>query len=144
MYESLKLHNFTAFADAEFEFVDGINVYAGSNGSGKTHLLKVLYSLQKHQVLAGDPSNREALDVTLMSVFKPDALGRLIRRQQGRSECVVKAMWDKKTLEFKLATNTRTIESGRVWAKVNAPIFIPDCQPFLRISERTRIRSLPK
>ena len=125
MYDRLNLHNFTAFSEAEFDFVDGINVYAGVNGSGKTHLLKVLYSLQKHQALADDSSNREALDVTLMSVFKPDALGRLVRRQQGRSECVVKATWDKKILDFNLATNTRTIDVGRVWAKVNAPIFIP-------------------
>ena len=43
-HEQLRLENFTAFADATFEFVPGINVLIGKNGSGKTPVLKALYA----------------------------------------------------------------------------------------------------
>lgn len=45
-HKSLKLENFTAFREAEFEFVPGINVIIGENGTGKTHVLKALYAGQ--------------------------------------------------------------------------------------------------
>jgi len=41
---SLKLQEFTVFEDLEIQFSPGINVFIGENGTGKTHLLKVLYS----------------------------------------------------------------------------------------------------
>ena len=40
----VKLENFTVFEKLEMEFSPGINVLIGPNGSGKTHLMKVLYS----------------------------------------------------------------------------------------------------
>ncbi|MEZ4958202.1 MAG: AAA family ATPase [Saprospiraceae bacterium] len=41
----LELENFTCFSKAEFDFSPAINVFIGENGTGKTHLLKVLYGL---------------------------------------------------------------------------------------------------
>ena len=40
----IKLKNYTVFSDMELSFVKGINVIIGKNGTGKTHLLKTLYS----------------------------------------------------------------------------------------------------
>lgn len=40
----IKLENFTVFKDVELKFDKGINVFIGENGTGKTHILKVLYS----------------------------------------------------------------------------------------------------
>ena len=40
----LELENFTCFAKAEMDFSSGINVFIGENGTGKTHILKVLYA----------------------------------------------------------------------------------------------------
>lgn len=125
MYQSLTLTNFTAFANAEFKFVNGLNVYTGANGTGKTHIMKVLYALQKNQVLANDPASREELDVTLMGVFKPDSLGRLVRRQQGNAACDVVAAWGNKRLEFHLARNAKRVELGHLWRINLAPILIP-------------------
>lgn len=45
-HESLHLTNFTAFGDAAFEFSPGVNIFVGENGTGKTHLMKVLYAVQ--------------------------------------------------------------------------------------------------
>ena len=43
--QRLELENFTCFAKAEMGFSSGINVFIGENGTGKTHVLKVLYAL---------------------------------------------------------------------------------------------------
>ncbi len=43
----LELTNFTCFSQANFEFSSGINVFIGENGTGKTHILKVLYASVK-------------------------------------------------------------------------------------------------
>jgi predicted ATPase len=42
--QGLELENFTCFAKAKMEFSSGINVLIGENGTGKTHVLKVLYA----------------------------------------------------------------------------------------------------
>lgn len=42
--KKLKLKNYTVFEEATFEFDDGINIFIGENGTGKTHIIKLLYS----------------------------------------------------------------------------------------------------
>ncbi|AUX20940.1 ATP-binding protein [Sorangium cellulosum] len=79
----LQVRNFTVFEQVDFRFAPGINVFIGENGTGKTHLLKLLYAL-----LRGVP--RQAVDeseaarqqqVELAAVFLPDEddVGRLVR-----------------------------------------------------------------
>lgn len=43
MLKRLHLKNFTVFADANFEFGPGLNVIVGTNGTGKSHVLKLGY-----------------------------------------------------------------------------------------------------
>ena len=38
----IKLEQFTVFENQQIDFIPGINVLVGENGTGKTHLLKVL------------------------------------------------------------------------------------------------------
>ncbi len=52
MIERLQLENFTAFTKLDISFSPGINIFVGENGTGKTHVLKVLYSF-----LFGDRDN---------------------------------------------------------------------------------------
>lgn len=40
----IKFQNYTVFEDQQMEFSPGINVIIGENGTGKTHLMKALYS----------------------------------------------------------------------------------------------------
>ena len=40
----VKLENFTAFESLDLELSPGINVFVGTNGTGKTHIMKVCYS----------------------------------------------------------------------------------------------------
>lgn len=103
MFESLSIENFTVFHNTRFDFVKGVNVYAGENGTGNTHILKLLYALQKNQLLAQDASHREALDVTLMAVFKPDSLGRRVTRKRGIGACSIEARWNSRLAPRSLA-----------------------------------------
>lgn len=40
----IKFQNYTVFENQQMEFSPGINVIIGENGTGKTHLMKALYS----------------------------------------------------------------------------------------------------
>ena len=42
MINSILLTDFTGFANTRFDFTKGINVLIGKNGTGKTHVLKML------------------------------------------------------------------------------------------------------
>lgn len=41
----VKIENFTVFKDITIDFCSGVNVLIGENGTGKTHLLKMLYAI---------------------------------------------------------------------------------------------------
>ena len=45
----VSIKRFTVFCDFEMELCKGINLIIGDNGVGKTHLLKIIYSLSKPQ-----------------------------------------------------------------------------------------------
>ena len=50
--EQLHLENFTVFRKLDLKFCRGINVLIGENGTGKTHLLKVLYAFYESNTLS--------------------------------------------------------------------------------------------
>lgn len=96
--KSLQLKNLTVFHDVELKLSDGLNLIAGENGSGKTHILKMCYSIVD-SCTSIDPAMAEqrpskaelavAVARKLTGVFRPDELGRLVRRQPGRNRCEV-------------------------------------------------------
>ncbi len=84
--DSLHLKQFSVFEDVELTFSPGINVFLGTNGTGKSHAMKALYAPLK-------VSEEQRLEETrgphpivyrskIVSVFKPDRgdFFRLIRR----------------------------------------------------------------
>lgn len=84
--KKLTLDSFTVFENMEFEFSSGINVFIGENGTGKTHVMKVLYSAC--QAVRADIS----FSHKLVKVFKPDNLNisRLARRKVGSTNTKIK------------------------------------------------------
>ena len=48
----IKFQNYTVFEDQQMEFSPGINVIIGENGTGKTHLMKALYSACENPLVA--------------------------------------------------------------------------------------------
>ena len=45
MLKQLNIRNFTVFKQANFEFASGLNVIVGENGTGKSHVLRLVYSV---------------------------------------------------------------------------------------------------
>lgn len=103
MLQRLYVKNFTVFAEANFEFGPGLNVVVGTNGTGKSHVLKLGYAVLNCQVRklqarapqsayadgeskANSPALRPIdfadLDEKLVKVFRPSPsqANELIRR----------------------------------------------------------------
>jgi ABC-type transport system involved in cytochrome c biogenesis ATPase subunit len=95
--ESVSIKEFSVFADLQLDFVPGINVLIGANGTGKTHLLKLLYSI--HSCLA---SSEDFVDLSgkLIRVFRPDDIKRLVHRRQGVNAANVACRIGGGTLSF--------------------------------------------
>ncbi len=87
MLKRLHLQNFTVFADADFEFSPSLNVLVGTNGTGKSHVLKLGYIAARvtarilgDEMLARGPRNWEVyLSQRLKDVLQPEELGDLVR-----------------------------------------------------------------
>jgi AAA15 family ATPase/GTPase len=76
--EKITLKNFTVFDELEIDFCEGINVLLGENGTGKTHLLKVLYAFYQTDVLNHIEDNDKLLQDALEGCFQIDDLSKLI------------------------------------------------------------------
>lgn len=80
MLTEIKIENFTAFDSLDVKLSKGINVFIGANGTGKTHLMKLLYGAMQ----LADNTVVKTMDQTLQGLFLPDSLGRLVKRSMGR------------------------------------------------------------
>ncbi len=78
----IELKNFTAFQSLDLDLSPGVNVIIGVNGTGKTHLLKILYAACA--VTTGEDKEK-GFALKLMGVFRPyqSRMTRLIRRRRG-------------------------------------------------------------
>lgn len=140
MLKSLHVENFTAFQNAKFEFAKNLNVVIGVNGVGKSHVLKLAYSIVKACSPNGKDSgqlnptkSRLQLDIAkkLIGVFKPDELGRLARRsRQGRQRCEVACGFSNPSQDMDFSFNTTSRSevivdvAPSVWVD-KVPVYLP-------------------
>lgn len=139
MLSNLKIKNFTVFPIADLQFSKHLNVIIGENGSGKTHILKIVYSALATSWEEGrKPTNstptkafmQTRLAEKLINVFRPESLGRLARRKQGRERCEIQLVFEdcRFDFEFSFSTNSKTevqIEQvPEAWLE-NSPAYIP-------------------
>lgn len=139
MLKKMKVKNLTVFSNADLEFSQGLNVIIGENGCGKSHLLKTAYALiaasaeEGRKPNAGDPTKsllqRNYAD-KLINVLRPESLGRLARRKQGRERCEISFEFVDNKQDFSLgfATSSKSdvqIERlNKTW-QPKAPVFLP-------------------
>lgn len=88
--ESLRLRNFTVFEDTKFDFCPGINIFVGANATGKSHALKVLYSLQRawHETVlepATSAAHKEVLGLAMIN-----KVSRVFRTASPRLESLLR------------------------------------------------------
>lgn len=114
---SATIKKFGLFTDETLEFSPGLNVFIGRNGCGKSHLLKLLYTLVKE---CGEvPGNGSVLDAEklenrlakkMAGVFRPDndRIGRLVQRGKGQGSAEVAATFSNgKKCGFKLSSQDK-------------------------------------
>ncbi|MCL1975184.1 MAG: AAA family ATPase [Firmicutes bacterium] len=67
----IAIKNFTVFDELKIDFCEGINVFIGENGTGKTHLLKLLYSTCKWKMNeAGYSHNDISIGEKILACFQ--------------------------------------------------------------------------
>lgn len=137
MLSSLKLENFTVFAAQTFQFCRGINVIIGENGTGKSQLLKLAYALcavsqaRREALRQSKEELQRAIADKLVATLRPESLGRLVSRQQGRNRCEVAVEFvspKKAAFTFSFATNSKTevkLEAAPSTYLQAPPIFFP-------------------
>ncbi len=98
MIHDLLVRGVTVFPGSEhFEFVPGINVVVGGNDSGKSHLLKLCYTVAKWSADGGRKSlpekwaEEQRLRKDLMRVFASRGLAGLTARNRGNAHAHVEA-----------------------------------------------------
>ena len=99
----VELQNFLLFHELNSTFSPNINVISGENSTGKTALIKVLYSCVKSwdmlQKAKGDVTKsrfEEILVSKLQGVYHPskDSIGRLVYRRPGVNKSDVAVQFD--------------------------------------------------
>ena len=125
LHERLVLENFTAFGHADIAFVPGINVLVGGNATGKTHLMKLLYALQKHQHEVSKTPAEVSFSNSLQTTFNVERIGRLVRRGVGVQSARVVARWQGRNREFSLDTRSHVLNVSGPWGEPSRPVFIP-------------------
>lgn len=149
MFERLNLENFTLFKKAELSFSHGINVFVGENGTGKTHLLKLLYSIQavsaeegkklrtigerSNEISFAKPPTKNLLEPRLsdkiINVFRAESLGKLVSRGQGNTKSRVDISFEnsQRNMSFDFSNNSKSINMDKlpeVWDNTR-PVFLP-------------------
>lgn len=104
----------------------------GENGYGKSHVLKALYSLLKVQSekLPGKAELERSYANKLVAVFRPEKLGRLAKRKQGRERCRIELAFQERQYDsaIEFATNAQSqvkLDKTPQFVLDQAPIFIP-------------------
>lgn len=84
--KKIKLENYTVFESQQIEFGPGVNVFIGENGTGKTHLLKVLYSACQ------SVDKKVSFPHKLVLTMLPDDynISRLRTRRQGNNNALIR------------------------------------------------------
>lgn len=117
----LSIDNITVFDDIVLNTCDGLNILIGENGTGKTHILKFIYSICK--VIS--KNYKDAPDIAV-PYFKVDA-NKLIRNTEEKHTNVTVNLSDSNEVKLEIIKNGDMyldIIDSKDYVEIN-PIFIP-------------------
>lgn len=111
--KKLRLENFMLFNNLDLPLSGGINVLCGDNSTGKTALLKTMYTiLCAFAAIQPDATKEEtelAFAKKFQGVFRPDqnSIGRLASRKQGRNKtCIEVETTDGEKITIRFGTQS--------------------------------------
>ena len=115
----LTLHGFTVFHDAEFVFAPGVNVLIGENGTGKSHVLKLVYALTEaaRRFAAGEGDVGALVHTKLLEVFQPDGQESFVSSSGGRA--IIGLEWEDARIDVEIGPGNAF--SVGVPSKVRSP-----------------------
>lgn len=136
MLKKLTLKNFTTFETAELNFSSGINIIIGENSSGKSHILKLAYSVACVWDQFGKEGWTKSLVKKLNSVFKVENLAELRNRTKLLTEeeyqinlefYVSHKKVESQALSFNITSFNKITVNGNVPSApiINKPLFFP-------------------
>jgi len=131
MLNKIKLKNFGPLANLDWPKLGPINLVIGGNGSGKTFLLKALYSAMRtlEEYKRGDDQRTaaEILAEKLYWTFQPDKIGDLVTKgADGALSCTVQ--FDNRNFIYSFGKDTtKQISSleNHVQTRASNSIFLP-------------------
>ena len=139
MLKQMALNNLTVFSTADLKFGRNLNVIVGENGAGKTHLLKMIYSVLSVSTEEGRKPKttlptksvlQTRLADKLVNIYRPESLGRLAKRKQGRKRCDISLVFEQSDwdIAFSFASNSKSEVSieklPNAWIDVS-PVYLP-------------------
>lgn len=133
---TVTLKAFSVFENAELKFCTGVNVLIGTNATGKSHLMKAVYSMLKASEKSPWKTDNEALNyrvqllAKLTKVFRPqdESVGRLVKRTVGRKSGSVHVGFTgggKLTFSATTVGKLITARNGEVVTEAEPSLFIP-------------------
>lgn len=137
MIKQLKITNFTRFPEAEFRFGGELNLFIGENGTGKSQVLKLAYSLasvlteNEMELAAPTQENlKKSIALKLRQVFRPDTLGRLVRQKPNGARASVSCDFAENSPDLEFSFSKRSQSEVAVstlpdtWLE-KLPVFFP-------------------
>jgi len=110
MIKDFRFENFGPLTKIEGKKLANINIIIGANSSGKTFLLKALYSIIKSQEETGRGNDKrdfsEILSEKLYWTFQADKLGDLVSKGSGKRLKASLSMQDNSSLAFEYGQDT--------------------------------------
>ena len=104
----LTFDHFTAFRSLDISLSPGINAFIGTNGTGKTHLMKVAY------LAAEITKTKPEISSRLISLFLPyeRRIGRLVHRQKGSTRGAFEIFRGDQRLRISFSNHAKTEVHG--------------------------------
>lgn len=116
MITKVRFEKFTAFSSLDVECSPGVNVFVGTNGTGKTHILKTIYAA------CDITKTKKGFAEKINKVFLPskEQIGRLVKRSSvstaGFCEVVRKLPESDETIKIRISisNHTKTVDKAKV------------------------------
>ncbi len=86
--QKINVNNFTVFKELEINFSSGINIFIGENGTGKTHLMKLIYCACRAT------NSNDFFSEKIVNTFRPDdyKIGNLVNKNFKEEKANVKVV----------------------------------------------------
>ncbi len=138
MISQLYLKNFTVFPEAKMEFGRNLNLFIGENGTGKSHVLKLIYAIlsdsyknsKKKPIQPPTVVGLQAsLEQRLINVFRPANIGDLCRKPaDGSGSTFVDAKFDGPDMDIAFGISDQNEikmnQLPEIWSAY-PPVFFP-------------------